>query len=453
MAKRNEIIEVKIEKLYFPNKGIGIFEGYKTIVKNTLPGQNVRARISKKREGRIEAGLVEVLAKAPYEIEPECNHFGACGGCSYQNITIEKENEIKTEQVLNLLAEASIKDFKFDGIEVSPANGYRNKCEFSFGDEEKGGQLALGMRKRNSFYEVVTLKDCNIIDNDYIKIIEKTLSFFSEKNVPFYHKSRHEGVLRHLVVRKGAYTGEILLNIVTSGNITFSVDEFAENMLKTELDGKICGILHTINDGVADVVKSDSTKVVFGNDYLTDRLFGLKFKITAFSFFQTNTKGAEKLYSIVKEYVGDSKNSVVFDLYCGTGTISQIVAGNSKKVVGIEIVEDAVNAAKENAKLNNINNCEFIHGDVLKKVDELHEKPDIIIVDPPREGIHPKAIEKIINFGADKIVYVSCKPSSLARDLSVFQENGYKAERIKLCNQYGRTVHVETVCLLLKAGR
>ncbi len=454
MPKKNEVIDVEINELAFPNKGTGKYEDYKVIVKNTLPGEKIRGRIIKKKNGVLECRIEEILEKAPYETEPKCPHFELCGGCSYQNISYEKENEIKEKQVLSLLENAGIKDFRYDGIEISPVlEGYRNKCEFSFGDTEKGGVLSLGMRKRQSYYEVVTLTDCNIIDNDYLAIIKCSVEFFRNEGTTFYHKARHEGVLRHLVVRKGAYTGEILINLVTTSSFDFDIEKYKDALLSLKLEGKICSILHTLNDSIADVVKSDDTKVIYGQDYFTDKLFDLEFKITAFSFFQTNTKGAEKLYSIVKDYIGDSQNKVLFDLYCGTGTIGQIMAEKCKKVYGIEIVEEAVEAAKENAERNGITNCEFIAGDVLKKVDELTEKPDIIVVDPPREGIHPKAIGKIIAFGAPEIVYVSCKPSSLANDLKVFEENGYKTMRVKCMNQFGRTNHVECVVLLTKAHK
>ena len=329
--------------------------------------------------------------------------------------------------------------------------GYRNKCEFSFGDEEKDGDLALGMRKRMSYYEVVTLKDCNIVDADYLRIIEGTLQFFQERKVPFYHKARHDGSLRHLVVRKGAATGEILINLVTSSEVPFSVEEFKDMLLGLELDGSVCGILHSVNDGLADVVKSDEMRLLYGRDFFMEKLFDLEFKVSVYSFFQTNSAGAEKLYSIVKEFAGDVADKTVFDLYCGTGTIGQIMAeAGSKKVIGIELIEEAVVAANENAKCNHLENCTFLAGDVLKMVDELEERPDLIIVDPPRDGIHPKAIGKIIAFGAPEIVYVSCKPTSLARDLEIFQQEGYQVERVKLMDMFPRTVHVETVVLLSK---
>lgn len=451
MVKKNDVVEVVIDEVIFPNKGRGKCDDTNVIVKNTVVGQKVLARINKKRKSSVEGRLLEILEKAPNEIEPKCPHFEFCGGCTYQQLTHDDELKLKEEQVLKLFKDANIKDFEYLGIEPSPKlEGYRNKCEFSFGDEEKGGELALGMRKRMSHYEVVTLTDCNIIDNDFIKIINCVLNFFKERNVPFYHKMRHEGVLRHLVVRKSEAYGEILINLVTSSEYTFNTEEFKNELLSLSYEGSICGILHTINDGLADVVKSDLTNILYGRDYFMEKLFDLDFKVSTFSFFQTNSKGAEKLYSIVRDFAGDAENKVVFDLYCGTGTIGQIMSEKSKKVIGIEIVEEAVVAANENTKLNNITNCEFIAGDVLKKVDELNDKPDIIIVDPPRDGIHPKAIGKIIDFGAPEIVYVSCKPTSLVRDLQIFEESGYKTKKVKLMDMFPRTVHVETVVSLVR---
>lgn len=449
MVKKNDVVEVVIDEVVFPNKGRGKFDDINVTVKNTVVGQKVLARINKKRKSGVEGRLLEILEKAPNEIEPKCPHFEFCGGCTYQQLTHDDELKLKENQVLKLFKDANIQDFEYLGIEPSPKlEGYRNKCEFSFGDEEKGGELALGMRKRMSHYEVVTLTDCNIIDNDFIKIINCVLNFFKERNVPFYHKMRHEGVLRHLVVRKSEAYGEILINLVTTSEYTFNTEEFKNELLSVAYEGSICGILHTINDGLADVVKSDSTTILYGRDYFMEKLFDLDFKVSTFSFFQTNSKGAEKLYSIVRDFAGDAENKIVFDLYCGTGTIGQIMSEKSKKVIGIEIVEEAVIAANENTKLNNIANCEFIAGDVLKKVDELNDKPDIIIVDPPRDGIHPKAIGKIIDFGALEIVYVSCKPTSLVRDLQIFEESGYKTKKVKLMDMFPRTVHVETVVLL-----
>ena len=452
MKKKDEII-LEIADVNFPNKAYGYYEGEKVIVKNAVPGQKVQAQVFKKRGSGVEARLQKVIERSPLEREAGmCSHYALCGGCTYQTMRHEEELRLKERQVKRLLENAGICVQSWEGIVPAPSEtGYRNKCEFSFGDEEKDGDLALGMRKRMSYYEVVTLKDCNIVDADYLRIIEGTLQFFQERRVPFYHKARHDGSLRHLVVRKGAATGEILINLVTSSEVPFSVEEFKDMLLGLELDGSVCGILHSVNDGLADVVKSDEMRLLYGRDFFMEKLFDLEFKVSVYSFFQTNSAGAEKLYSIVKEFAGDVADKTVFDLYCGTGTIGQIMAeAGSKKVLGIELIEEAVVAANENAKRNHLENCTFLAGDVLKMVDELEERPDLIIVDPPRDGIHPKAIGKIIAFGAPEIVYVSCKPTSLARDLEIFQQEGYQVERVKLMDMFPRTVHVETVCLLSK---
>ncbi len=450
LKKKDEII-LEIADVNFPNKAYGYYEGEKVIVKNAVPGQKVQAQVFKKRGSGVEARLQEVIERSPLERETGmCSHYALCGGCTYQTMRHEEELRLKERQVKRLLENAGICVQSWEGIVPAPSEtGYRNKCEFSFGDEEKDGDLALGMRKRMSYYEVVTLKDCNIVDADYLRIIEGTLQFFQERKVPFYHKARHDGSLRHLVVRKGAATGEILINLVTSSEVPFSVEEFKDMLLGLELDGSVCGILHSVNDGLADVVKSDEMRLLYGRDFFMEKLFDLEFKVSVYSFFQTNSAGAEKLYSIVKEFAGDVADKTVFDLYCGTGTIGQIMAeAGSKKVIGIELIEEAVVAANENAKRNHLENCTFLAGDVLKMVDELKERPDLIIVDPPRDGIHPKAIGKIIAFGAPEIVYVSCKPTSLARDLEIFQQEGYQVERVELMDMFPRTVHVETVVLL-----
>ena len=453
--KKKDIITVKIDGVRFPNKAYGFVEGEKVIVKNGVPGQTVSAQVIKKRGGNVEARLLEVVERSELERQEGCcSHYEICGGCTYQTMKRQAELDMKEQQVKTLLEDAGIHVESWEGITPSPLEtGYRNKCEFSFGDEVKDGPLALGMRKKMSHYEVVTLKDCNIVDADFVTIVQGALVFFQERNVAFYHRMRHDGSLRHLVVRKGKATGEILVHLVTTSEVPFSLEEFKNMILALPLQGEICGVLHSVNDGVADVVRSDEMTILYGRDFFMEKLFDLEFKVSAYSFFQTNTEGAEQLYSIVREFAGDVENKMVFDLYCGTGTIGQIMArAGSKKVMGIELVEEAVVAANENAARNGLTNCTFLAGDVLKMVDELTDKPDVIIVDPPREGIHPKAIGKIIDFGAPEIVYVSCKPTSLARDLQEFQAAGYEVKRVRLMDMFPRTVHVESVILMTRCG-
>ena len=447
--KKGDIFEGNVVKTEFPNKGIIYIDDKKIIVKNALEGQTVRFSISKKRKDKIEGRLLEVISPSNLECSiPGCSHFGICGGCTYQNLSYEAQLDLKKRQVEELIAKAGF-DFTVENIYGSPiTKGYRNKMEFTFGDEEKDGPLALGMHKKNSFYDIVSLKDCQIVDPDFNVLLQAILSYFQFTGATFYHKMRHEGFLRHLVMRRSVKTGDILINLITTTQGTLDEESFVEMLTSTKIDGKIVGILHTLNDSLADVVQSDETRLLYGQDYFYEYLFDMRFKISPFSFFQTNTLGAEVLYEKVREYVGETKDKLIYDLYTGTGTIAQMMAPVAKKVVCVEIVEEAVEAAKKNAVDNKLNNCEFIAGDVLKVVDNLKEKPDIIILDPPRDGINPKALNKIINFGVNEMVYVSCKPTSLMRDLEILKEAGYEVKKCCLVDMFPGTVHVETVCLL-----
>lgn len=452
--RKGDILEAKIIRTDFPNKGIASIDEHTVIIKGGLAGQTVRFRVKKKKGSRMEGQLLEVLEESKDEIRPACIHFGRCGGCSYQNLPYEKQLALKKDQVEELIRKSGL-DFEVEAIYGSPVTeGYRNKMEFTFGDEVKDGPLALGMHKKGSFYDIVSLKDCRISDRDFNVILQEVLKYFDEIGSGFYHRLRHEGFLRHLVLRRSAKTGALLINLVTTSQDELDKDEFVKRLLalkeEDKIDGRIAGILHTINDSLADVVKSDETRILYGQDYIEEYLYNLRFKITPFSFFQTNTLGAEVLYDRVREYVGDTKDKLVYDLYTGTGTIAQMLAPVAGEVIGVEIVEEAVKAARENARDNGLTNCRFIAGDVLKVVDELIKKPDILVLDPPRDGIHPKALKKIIGFGVQEMVYVSCKPTSLMRDLLVLREAGYRVKRASLVDMFPGTSHVECCCLLSK---
>ncbi|GAA0126873.1 MULTISPECIES: 23S rRNA (uracil(1939)-C(5))-methyltransferase RlmD [Clostridium] len=451
MRKRKEY-EFLIETTEFPGKGIAFYEGEKVAIKNTLPGQKVKARVTKKSsQNGVQAKLIEVLEDVDYKIKPHCDISNQCGGCSHASLDYETQLKFKTEQVKKLLDEGNIKDYDFLGIEESPVVfEYRNKMEFTFGDMEKGGELTLGMHVKNRNFSIITVDNCKIVDNDFRTILTTTLNHFKNTELPYYKVLKHEGFLRNLVVRKAINTGEILVNLVTTTQNSYDLTKFVEELKSLNLNGKIVSIIHTLNDSLSDVVQADEIKVLYGKDYIVEDLLGLKFKINPFAFFQTNTKGAEKLYSMVRDFMGDSENKIVFDLYCGTGTIGQIVAPKAKKVLGIELIEEAVDAAKENAKLNNLDNCEFIAGDVAKVIKDVKIKPDIIILDPPRAGVHPIALDYVIKFDAKEIIYVSCNPKSLVTDLQVLTNAGYKIDKIKLKDMFPHTPHVETVCRLYK---
>ena len=456
--KKGDYCEAVVETIEFPNKGVLHIDGERVIVKNALPGQTIRFVINKKRKGKCEGRLLEVLAPSSLEqTEGTCPHFGICGGCLYQSLPYEEQLKIKEQQVKSLI-DGVCSSYVFEGIKGSPVfKGYRNKMEFSFGDEFKDGPLALGMHRRGSFYDIVNTPECQIVNQDFCKILTYTLEYFTEKKAGYYKKLQHVGYLRHLLVRRAVKTGEILAALVTSGQtetLETGEEELLEGwragLLSLPLEGSFAGILHIRNDSLADVVQSDETRILYGKDYFYEELLGLKFRISPFSFFQTNSLGAEVLYETARGYVGETADKVVFDLYSGTGTIAQIIAPVASKVVGVEIVEEAVEAARENAAMNGLSNCEFIAGDVLKVIDELQDKPDLIILDPPRDGIHPKALEKIIDFGVDRMVYISCKPTSLARDLVVLQERGYQVEKVCCVDMFPATANVETVVLLSK---
>ncbi len=490
--KKGQVIEGIVQRVDFPNKGIVESEEGTCVVKNALPGQKVQCAVNKVRKGKAEGRLLDVLAPSSLECGSPCPHFGICGGCTYLSLPYEEQLKIKETQVKRLLDGVLDRQdaWEFEGIKASPVCfGYRNKMEFSFGDEIKDGPLALGMHKRGSFYDIVSVTDCQIVDEDYRSILRCVRDYFAslqEKgmDIRFYHRLRHTGYLRHLLVRKAAGTGEILAALVTTTQMTAQaeteqetmtdqvtepaagraaqsvqagmsrqedlveqeiLDGFKQALLQLALDGKIVGILHVRNDAVADVVRSDETRVLYGQDYFYEELLGLRFKISLFSFFQTNSRGAAVLYETAREYIaghisGAEENQsaqtddgcgeavgekIVYDLYSGTGTIAQLMAPVAKKVIGVEIVEEAVEAARKNAELNGLHNCEFIAGDVLKVLDGIEEKPDIIILDPPRDGIHPKAL-----------------------DLEVFLARGYEVKRAVAVDQFPWTANVET-CVLL----
>ena len=414
--KKGEIYEGVIEKVDFPNKGIVITDGQKVTVKNGMPGQKVRFMINKKRSGRAEGRLLEVLEKSPLETrEPVCSIFPECGGCMYQTMSYENQLKMKECQVRELLDGAlNGTDYQWEGIHGSPIEfRYRNKMEFSFGDAYKDGPLTLGLHKKGSTYDVLTANDCQLVHEDMTKILTCVHEYFLERNVSYYKKMQHTGYLRHLLLRRGVTTGEILVHVITTSQEEHDLESLKEELLALPLEGKIVGIMHIINDSLSDVVQSDETRILYGQDFFYETLLGLRFKISTFSFFQPNS-----------------------------------LAAVADEVIGVEIVEEAVEAAKQNAALNNLSNCKFIAGDVLKVLDDLTEKPDVIILDPPRDGIHPKALPKILSYGVDHIVYISCKATSLARDLPAFLAAGYKLEKACCVDQFCQTVHVETVVLL-----
>ena len=454
-----------------------------------------------------------------------CDNAEICGGCFYQGTSYEEELKTK-EQTLHELFEPVVRSdaYTFEPIVPSPVSeGYRNKMEFSFGDCRMGGELTLGLHQKRSFFNIIDADCCQLTHPDAGVIVQATREYFAELDITYLHKKTREGYLRHLLYRRAVKTGEILVDLVTSTNWTSAkrvpaseeliaerqkgLDEWFERryspkaqqkhtrptadrfvrvqpelseeevlagwcnrLLQLKAEGKIegtfAGILHTKNDTLADIVEDQGTEVLHGERFFYEEILGLRFRITPFSFFQTNSLGAEKLYTKVREYAGFAElqaageKPVIYDLYSGTGTITQLMSSVASMAVGVEIVPEAVAAAHENAKLNGIENCDFIAGDVLKVIEEggrlIREdgsyedapRPDMIILDPPRDGIHAKALAKIIDYGVDRLIYVACKPKSLARDLVPLQDAGYEVEKLCPVDMFPRTNNCECICLL-----
>ncbi len=480
--KKGDMFEGVVERVDFPNKGLVRVDDQTITVKNAMPGQKIHGMINKKRSGRLEARLMEVLEKSPLETRaPLCKNFPACGGCMYQTMPYEAQLKMKEEQLHGLLDNAirqagQTENYAFECIHPSPEEfAYRNKMEFSFGDEYKDGPLSLGLHKKGSTYDILTTDDCVIVHQDFNLILRCVLDYFTENPAPYYKKMQHTGYLRHLLLRRSHTNGDLLINLVTTSQEQHDLKPLIERLLalqdtsvqdtsvnevcsagekatkqadEQKLQGRIAGILHITNDSLADVVQSDCTEVLYGQDFIEETILGLRFKITPFSFFQTNSAGAEVLYSVARDYIGNTKDQIVYDLYSGTGTIAQMMASVAKEVVGVEIVAEAVEAAKLNAKLNGLDNCTFLAGDVLKVLDDIEVRPDMIVLDPPRDGIHPKALKKIISYSVQQMVYISCKPTSLARDLQELIASGYKVRRMSFVDMFVGTVHCESIVLL-----
>ncbi len=488
MLKRGSLVDLTISRMDYPNRGrYETEEGQKITVKNALPGQRVEARIFKKHQERLEGKLLRVLAPSPLETKnPACELFPECGGCLYQTLPYEEQLRLKADQVRRLLAEVSSPETVFDGILRSPsAFAYRNKMEFSFGDDRPDGPVNLGLHRRGTTYDVLDASSCRLVHPDLTKILAATQDYCRQMGFPKYNKKIHVGVLRYLLLRRSETNGEILAYLVTSGQTDHTFDAWAKKLLSLPLEGTFAGIFHGIDDAKADALIVERADCLYGREYFYEELLGLRFRVTAFSFFQTNTRGAEVLYEAARAYVlgsapegglfADKKTAnvlsltaveegggadrtaaarlpVLYDLYSGTGTIGQMLSPAASHVYGIELIEEAVEAANRNAAENGLTNCTFLAGDVLARLGDLPEKPDYIVLDPPREGVNPKALAKIIDYGLGEMVYISCKASSFVRDMTTLRAHGWQIRRWCLVDMFPQTQHCETVVQLSRGN-
>lgn len=380
-----------------------------------------------------------------------CRDREVCGGCKYQGVPYEEQLAEKAGEVKELLDNKEIDYGELLPIEPAPSRfQYRNKMEYTFGDLVKDGPITLGMHKRGHFMSIVTVDECQLVHPDFNKILRATLEFVNERGYKHYHKKRHNGLMRNLIVRRGVRTGEILVNVCTSSEEGFDEEAFVKIITELQLENTVVGILRTINDRLADAVYCDELRVLYGRDYYNEEIMGLKFQVSAFSFFQTNVDAVENLYSYAIDLIDDFEGKKAFDLFCGTGTITQVLARRASEVIGVEIVEEAVEMARTTAEKNGLNNCRFIAGDCFKVLEAIDDKPEVIVVDPPRVGISNDALDRIIGYGVDQIVYISCNPKSLVNNLYYMQYYGYKVDSVKPFDNFPGTKHCECVALLSK---
>ncbi len=479
MKKKRKEMTVLIEQLDYPDRSVGVElleneqdpidslleleedyssrpRGRKIVAKGGIPGQVWKAVKKRKRGDAVKVDLLELLKKSDLEMESKCPEYRDCGGCCYQTLGYETELMIKGRQIRGLFKDAGI-DIP---ISIKPAPnhvGYRNKMEYSFGDMERGGDLTLGLHCPGHFYDIIPTPSCNIVHEDFNRIRGAVQNFFRKKAIPYYHKSTREGVLRHLVIRSTAMSGELMVNLVSRDDPVMNLkllNEFVAMLKGLETENRLVSIIHTTNNSLSDAVIPDHVDLLWGRDHLEEILMSLSFHIGPFSFFQPNAMGAEKLYAKALDFAGDISGKTVYDLYSGTGTLTQLMAKRAKKAVGVEIVTEAVDQAKKTAEINGLDNVEFVNADVLKFLEERardENPPELIMLDPPREGINPKALEKIVQTGVEKIVYISCNPRSQVRDIGLFMGMGYKVVAGQAFDQFPRTKHVEALTLLVRS--
>lgn len=474
--KRGEIIEIRIAEFAFGGKGLAKVETengpYAVFVDNAIPGQLVKARIAKKRKRHAECKLVEVVERSSDELNLD---YQPVSGGPYIQLPVEIQRKYKKESTLiqyKRLGDIQAIDSLFDEYIASPLDfNYRNKMEYSFScirqdletGEEEDDAFALGFKTRGTWWKVENLdKNCGLFDADFENKLHEIRSYLKETDLQAWHPPQKVGFYRHLVVRKSFDTNQLLINLVTSsqGIKKFDRNAFAQFMCEL-LGERLAGLQHTVNDEVSDRAKIESgdNQLLYGEPVIIEKLLGLNFEISMESFFQTNPKSAELLYSKAIQYAQEKfelKGENLMDLFCGTGTIGQIMADKIEgvKVIGVDIVPEAIEDAKRNAERNGIENLQFFAADVGKFLKEFpNYQGDIhtIMLDPPRAGIAPKTLQKVIDLGARQIVYISCNPATQARDAKELEAAGYRLEKLSLVDQFPHTAHIEAVGLFIKA--
>ena len=445
---KNDELELEVDSLAFGGNGVARLNGFVVFVRRGLPGDRVRARVTKVKRRFAEAELLEVLDGGPDRVEPRCSHFGACGGCRFQDFAYAAQAAAKEAQVRDSLTRLG--GFDDPTVEaIVPAvevYGYRNKLEYSFTQTADGP--ALGFHRAGRWDEILPVETCHLTSSVGNEIRRQTEAWARGAGIVAYDQRTHEGYLRHLVVREGRNTGQVMVVLVTAPGDLPAIDSFIEHLGAVE---GMRSIQWAVNDRPAEVTNLPS-EILWGEDAIEEELLGRRFRVRPGAFLQTNTRMAEVLYKIVQEYAQLTAQDTIFDLYCGTGTIGLSLADSALTVWGVEISEEAVACALENVQLNGIGNAAFFAGDVGSAVAELVPRagsPDVVVVDPPRAGLTPKALREVASLEAPRIVYVSCNPTTLAGNArELVDDHGYRLVRVRPVDMFPHTPHFESVLTL-----
>jgi len=448
--KRGARLTVDVTDLAFQGRGIAKYEGIVVFVDGGLPGDTVEVEITRRQRRHLEARVLELLEPSPDRVEARCGHFGICGGCRLQDLAYEKQLAFKATQVRNHLTRiGGMEDWgEIPIIPCEPNFGYRNKMEFAF-DRNSAGKLTIGLHPRGRYWEVFDLRECHLPSPSFARLVEVTRRHFAGTPHEPYHVKQHTGFLRFLVIRAGVNTRQLLVNLVTTdGEVT---DPAGWVRALREVVPEVTTVVRTVNNRRANIAVGELTDIWYGDGHFAERLGDFEFLMGPLSFFQTNTRQAEKLFTQAIASADPEPTDRVLDLYSGAGAISLFAARNAAMVTGVEVVPEAVAAAKDAALRNGVENCAFVCADArvfLKTQLEKENTFDVVITDPPRAGLHPKVVRRLIELGVPKIAYVSCNPATLARDLGLFCRDRYRLSDIVAVDMFPHTAHIETVAAL-----
>jgi len=446
MLSKNDEIELTVEGFTAEGSGVGHFDGMAVFVMNGVPGDRVKVHIIKAKKTYAIGKIIEIITPSAQRTEIDCGYFASCGGCAYRHISYEAELEAKKDRVEQAFSRLAHIDIKAQEVCGGKTVRYRNKAQYPVGFDKN---VRIGFFASRS-HRIVDCPDCLLQPEDFAGIVNIFRQWIEEKHISVYDEKTHSGVLRHIYIRKAEKTGEIMVCAVINSDELPFVSDLADRLKKNK---SIKTFVLNINKEKTNVILGEKCVNVFGDGYITDILCSNKIRISPLSFYQVNRSQAEKLYEKAAEYAGLKQDETLLDLYCGAGTIGLSMAKNVKRVIGVEIIPEAIEDAKINAKINNIQNAEFFCGDASQAAIMLKEKgvkPDCIILDPPRKGCDETLIKTVCEMNPERIVYVSCDPATLARDCAIFKDFGYNTDKLSVFDLFPRTVHVETVVLMKK---